>query len=195
MPGLYREGDYDLAGFALGAAERGALLPKLDAIGPGDVVLGLASRGAHANGYSLIRAIVARAGLDWRDPAPFAPGQTLAEALLAPTRIYVKAMLPLIRAGQIKGLAHITGGGLVENLPRAVPDHLRAHVDWESWRRPEVFNWLQAQGATPEADMRRTFNLGVGMAAIVAADQSASIVEALQAAGETVTRIGEIGAP
>lgn len=194
MPGLYQGGDYDLAGFALGAAERGTLLPRIDAIQKGDAILGLASSGPHSNGYSLIRAIVERAGLAWHDPAPFAPGQTLAEALLEPTRIYVKSLLPLIRASRIKGLAHITGGGLVENTPRALPEGLVAQFDWDAWTRPAVFAWLQATGATPEADMRRTFNLGIGMIAIVADADAGAVSEALRAAGETVFRIGEVRA-
>lgn len=194
MPGLYQEGDYDLAGFALGAAERGAMLPRFDAICPGDAILGLASSGPHSNGYSLVRAIVEGAGLAWHDPAPFAPGQTLAEALLTPTRIYVKSLLPLIRAGQIKGLAHITGGGLVENTPRTLPAGMSARFDWDAWTRPGVFTWLQETGATPEHDMRRTFNLGIGMIAIVAETEAGEVSETLRAAGETVYRIGEVQA-
>ncbi|MGE0830773.1 MAG: phosphoribosylformylglycinamidine cyclo-ligase, partial [Hyphomonadaceae bacterium] len=186
MPGMYAEGDYDLAGFALGAAERGTLLPRTDEMRAGDVILGLASTGPHSNGYSLARKIVERAGLAWAAPAPFAAGQTLAEALLTPTRIYVKSLLPLM--GELKGLAHITGGGLVENTPRALPDHLRAQFDWDAWARPPVFKWLQEAGGVPEEDMRRTFNLGVGRIAIVEASAADEIERALIAAGETVGR-------
>jgi phosphoribosylaminoimidazole synthetase len=194
MPGLYRAGDYDLAGFALGAAERDAMLPRLDAIVAGDVILGLESSGAHSNGYSLIRKVVERAGLGWDAPAPFAQGQTLAEALLAPTRIYVKSVLPHIRTGLIKGLAHITGGGLVDNTPRALPAHLQAAFDYTAWERPPLFAWLQEMGAIPEEDMRRTFNLGIGAALIVGAGDVATATRALEAAGERVHVIGAVRA-
>lgn len=192
MPGLYREGDYDLAGFALGAAERGALLPRLDAIEAGDALIGLASSGPHSNGYSLIRKVVERSGLAWEAPAPFAPEQDLAGALLTPTRIYVAALLPLIRAGQIKGLAHITGGGLVENTPRALPKHLAPAINWSAWAPPPVFQWLAEVGQTPAADLRRTYNLGVGMVAVVAAAHAEAVLQALHAAGETAFVLGEV---
>ena len=192
MPGLYREDDYDLAGFALGAAERGALLPRLDAIEAGDALIGLASSGPHSNGYSLIRKVVERSGLAWEAPAPFAPEQDLAGALLTPTRIYVAALLPLIRAGQIKGLAHITGGGLVENTPRALPKHLAPAIDWSAWAPPPVFQWLAEVGQTPAADLRRTYNLGVGMVAVVAAAHAEAVLQALHAAGETAFVLGEV---
>ncbi len=190
MPGLYAAGDFDLAGFALGAAERGALLPRLDTMRAGDIILGVASSGAHSNGYSLIRKIVALSGLGWDAPAPFAPGQSLGEALLTPTRIYVRSLLPLYDA--LKGLAHITGGGLVENTPRALPDHLAPEFDWNSWTRPALFRWLQEAGGVPEEDMRRTFNLGIGLALIVAPDMADELERALIAAGETVGRIGTV---
>lgn len=192
MPGMYREGDYDLAGFALGAVERGRLLPRSD-MRAGDVLLGLASSGPHSNGYSLIRKIVARSGLPWTAPSPFGPG-TLAEGLLTPTRIYVKTLLPLIRAGRIKGLAHITGGGLTENAPRMLAKSLSAHFDWSAWARPPVFQWLMETGEVPEDDARRTFNLGIGMVAAVSPENSDDVATALRAAGETVHRIGEVGA-
>jgi phosphoribosylaminoimidazole synthetase len=192
MPGMYRDGDYDLAGFAMGAAERGALLPKLSEIGAGDVLIGIASSGPHSNGYSLVRKVVERSGLVWTAPAPFAPKQTLADALLTPTRIYVKALLPLIRAGKLKGLAHITGGGLVENTPRALPKSASAKFDWSAWKRPAVFEWLQETGAIPEDDIRRTFNLGVGMVAIAAKNETDSVIAALNAAGESAFAIGEV---
>jgi phosphoribosylaminoimidazole synthetase len=167
MPGMYAKGDYDLAGFAIGAAERGTLLPRVDEMRAGDVIVGLASSGPHSNGYSLVRKIVERAGLAWEAPAPFAPSQSLAEALLEPTRIYARALKPIFDAKLAKGAAHITGGGLVENTPRALPDHLVAEFDWTAWKRPAVFEWLQSAGGVPENDMRRTFNLGIGMILIV----------------------------
>jgi phosphoribosylaminoimidazole synthetase len=192
MPGLYAPGDFDLAGFALGAAERGALLPRLEAIAPGDAILGLASSGAHSNGFALIRRIVARLGLSWDAPAPFAPKRTLGEALLEPTRIYVRNLLPLLP--EIKGLAHITGGGLIENPPRALPEHLKPDIEWDSWARPPVFDWLKQAGEVPEGDMRRAFNLGIGMIAIVAAQNADEIERSLAAAGERAGRIGSVAA-
>ena len=192
MPGMYRDGDYDLAGFAMGAVERGQMLPRMSEIGAGDVLVGLASSGPHSNGYSLIRAIVARSGLAWDAAAPFASGKTLADALLTPTRIYVKSLLPLIRAGSLKGLAHITGGGLVENTPRTLPKGMSAAFDWNTWKRPAVFQWLQDAGNVPEEDIRRTFNLGIGMVAVVAKKDADAVVSAFNAAGETAFVIGEV---
>ncbi len=194
MPGLYTGDDFDLAGFVVGAAERGALLPRHEDMRPGDVLVGLASSGPHSNGYSLIRKIAARAGLGWTDPAPFAPGRTLGEALLEPTRIYVKALLPLIRAGQIKGLAHITGGGITENTPRMLPGHLSFEVDYASFARPAVFNWLQEAGKVAEAEMRRTFNCGIGMIAAASPADADSVCAALNAAGEDARVIGALKA-
>ncbi|HVY85304.1 MAG TPA: phosphoribosylformylglycinamidine cyclo-ligase [Caulobacterales bacterium] len=194
MPGMYAKGDYDLAGFALGCAERGTLLPRVNEIEAGDVILGLASSGPHSNGYSLVRKIVERSGLAWDAPAPFASGQTLADALLTPTRIYAKSLNPLFAGRAIKGLAHITGGGLVENTPRALPDHLAPAFAWDAWKRPAVFDWLQKTGDVPEDDMRRTFNLGVGMAVIVAPSRAKEVTTALQASGETVFEIGAVRA-
>jgi phosphoribosylformylglycinamidine cyclo-ligase len=192
MPGLYADGDYDLAGFAMGAVERGTLLPRAD-IGAGDVLIGIASSGPHSNGYSLVRRIVERSGLAWDAPSPFS-NQTLAEALLEPTRIYVKALLPLIRGGAIKGLAHITGGGLTENTPRMLPKSLRADIDWASWTPPAVFGWLIETGAVPEEDARRTFNLGVGMVAAVGAGDADATIAALKASGEQAWRLGAVRA-
>ncbi len=194
MPGMYAKGDYDLAGFALGCAERGTLLPRVNEIEAGDVILGLASSGPHSNGYSLVRKIVERSGLAWDAPAPFASGQTLADALLTPTRIYAKSLNPLFAGRAIKGLAHITGGGLVENTPRALPDHLAPAFAWDAWKRPAVFDWLQKTGDVPEDDMRRTFNLGVGMAVVVAPSRAKEVTTALQASGETVFEIGAVRA-
>ncbi|WBQ14409.1 phosphoribosylformylglycinamidine cyclo-ligase [Hyphomonadaceae bacterium BL14] len=192
MPGLYTGDDFDLAGFVVGAAERGALLPRHEDLRAGDVLVGLASSGPHSNGYSLIRKIAARAGLGWDAPAPFAPGRHLGEALLEPTRIYVKALLPLIRSGQIKGLAHITGGGITENTPRMLPDHLGFEVDYASFARPAVFAWLQEAGGVAEAEMRRTFNCGIGMIAAVAPADADAVCAALNAAGEDARVIGAL---
>ena len=194
MPGMYAGDDFDLAGFVVGAAERGALLPDHAAMAAGDVLVGLASSGAHSNGYSLIRRVIDHAGLAFDSPAPFAAELGLAEALLAPTRIYVKALLPLIRAGRLKGLAHITGGGITENTPRMLPDHLGFEVDYTAFERPAVFTWLQEAGAIAEPEMRRTFNCGIGMIAAVAPADAQSVVDALNAAGETATIIGELKA-
>jgi len=190
MPGMYGKGDYDLAGFSVGAAERGTLLPRSDEMQAGDVIVGIASSGPHSNGYSLVRKVVERSGLAWDAPAPFAPGKQLAEALLTPTRIYAKALKPIFDAKLAKGAAHITGGGLVENTPRALPDHLEAAFDWNAWTRPAVFEWLQSTGGVPEEDMRRTFNLGVGMVLIVEPAKADGVIAALTAAGEQAFKIG-----
>jgi phosphoribosylformylglycinamidine cyclo-ligase len=176
MPGLYRPGDYDLAGFALGAAERGALLPRVEAMRSGDVLIGWPSSGPHSNGYSLIRKVVERTGFPWDAPAPFAPGQNLGQALLTPTRIYVRAVLGLIRAGLLKGLAHITGGGLIENPPRMTPAHLRPAIDWAAWPAPAVFAWLQEAGQIETEEMRRAFNCGVGLIAVAAAQDADAVL-------------------
>lgn len=194
MPGMYAKGEYDLAGFAIGAAERGALLPRVEEMAAGDVIVGVASSGPHSNGYSLVRKVVERSGLAWDAPAPFETGKTLAEALLAPTRIYAKALKPIFDAKLAKGAAHITGGGLVENTPRALPDHLAADFDWSAWKRPAVFDWLQAAGGVPEEDMRRTFNLGVGMVLIVAPAKADEVIAQLQAGGERAFKIGVLQA-
>ena len=191
MPGLYAAGDFDLAGFAVGAMERGSALPA--GVAEGDVLLGLASTGVHSNGYSLVRRIAARTGLGWDAPAPFGTG-AFGAALLAPTRIYVKPALAAIRAGGVHALAHITGGGLTENLPRALPEGLGARIDLDAWDRPEVFDWLQAEGGVEEAEMLRTFTCGVGMIAVVAADRAAALADLLEAEGETVHAIGQVTA-
>ena len=194
MPGMYGKGDYDLAGFAIGAAERGTLLPRVDDMRPGDVIVGVASSGPHSNGYSLVRRIVERSGLAWEASAPFSPGKTLAEALLTPTRIYARALKPVFAARLAKGAAHITGGGLIENTPRALPDHLAAEFDWNAWTRPAVFEWLQSTGGVPEEDMRRTFNLGVGMVLIVAPEKAEEVISLLEAGGESAFKIGVLKA-
>ena len=192
MPGMYGQGDYDLAGFSVGAVERGAVLPRLDDQQAGDVVIGLASSGPHSNGYSLVRRIVERSGLAWDGPAPFAPGQTLAQALMAPTRIYIKSVLPQIKAGRIKGCAHITGGGLIENPPRAVAQGLEAQFDWNAWPLPPVFAWMQDIGGVSDHELRRTFNCGIGLILIVAAEDAAATLEGLLEAGEDAFVCGQL---
>jgi phosphoribosylformylglycinamidine cyclo-ligase len=192
MPGMYAKGDYDLAGFSVGAAERDQLLPRTD-IEAGDVVLGLAASGTHSNGYSLVRKVVERSGLTYDAASPFGNG-SLGQSLLEPTRIYVKPLLAAIRGtGAIKGLAHITGGGLPGNVPRCLPDGLRATLDARTWTAAPVFGWLQKTGNVPTEDMLRTFNCGIGMIAIVAPADAARVTKALADAGETVSTIGVIG--
>lgn len=194
MPGMYSEGDYDLAGFSVGAAERGQLLPRAD-IQAGDVLIGLASSGVHSNGYSLVRRLVEDADLDWATDAPFAGGRTLADALLEPTRIYVKPLLGAIReTGAVKGLAHITGGGLTENIPRVLPAGVSASVDLSSWKAPSVFQWLMEQARLDTAHMALTFNCGIGMVVIAAVSDADAVIASLAAAGETAIRIGELTA-
>ena len=191
MPGMYEKGDYDLAGFAVGAAERDRILTG-DGVAAGDVVLGLASSGVHSNGYSLVRRIVAGSGLGWKDAAPFAKGKTVGEALLAPTRIYVKPLLAAIGTGGVKAMAHITGGGLIENIPRVLPGTLRAELDAATWPLPPVFRWLKAEGDVEDMELARTFNCGIGMVVVTAATDADRVSAALTAAGETVHRIGRI---
>ena len=192
MPGMYGAGDYDLAGFSVGAVERDAVLPRLSDQRPGDVMIGLASSGPHSNGYSLIRRIVERSGLSWESPAPFAPGLSLAEALMEPTRIYVKSVLPLLKSRLVKGLAHITGGGLIENPPRAIAEGLQPRFDWNAWALPPVFAWLQEAGGVEEGEMRRTFNCGVGLVLIVSPEDAPEALETLIAAGEDAFVCGEL---
>ena len=192
MPGMYGQGDYDLAGFSVGAVERGAVLPRLDDQKPGDLLIGLGSSGPHSNGYSLVRRIVERSGLAWDAPAPFAEGQSLGEALMAPTRIYVKSLLPLLKAGVIKGGAHITGGGLIENPPRCIAKGLVPQFDWTAWSLPPVFAWLQQTGDVSDHEMRRTFNCGVGFMLIVAPQDAEPVLAALLNAGETAFICGQL---
>lgn len=192
MPGMYHGGDYDLAGFAVGAAERGALLPR--DVGPGDALIGLLSSGVHSNGFSLVRRILEASGADLAAEAPFASGQTLRQALLAPTRIYVKPLLALHRAGMLKAAAHITGGGLPGNLPRVLPAGLRAVVDATAWPLPPVFPWLARTGGVAEAEMLRVFNCGLGMVVVVAAEHAAEAVSRLHAAGERAFPVGHLEA-
>ncbi len=191
MPGMYAAGDYDLAGFCVGAVERNRVLTG-EHIAAGDVILGLASSGVHSNGYSLVRRLAADKGWKLDRPALFDSDILLIDALMAPTRIYVKSLLPLIGKGQIKGLAHITGGGLLENIPRVLPDGTHARIDADAWAQPRLMAFLQAQGAIEPEEMARTFNCGVGMAVVVAADQAEAVTSALDGAGETVFSIGEI---
>jgi phosphoribosylformylglycinamidine cyclo-ligase len=190
MPSMYPDGEYDLAGFAVGAVEKSAIIDGTT-IRPGDVVLGLASSGAHSNGYSLVRKILERARPDVN--ADF-DGRPLRDALMAPTRIYVKSLLALMQALPVKGMAHITGGGLVDNVPRVLPDSVTALLDQQSWTLPPLFQWLQKEGKVADAEMHRVFNCGIGMAVIVAAEHADEAVKLLTASGETVYRVGRIAA-
>ncbi|WP_445503856.1 phosphoribosylformylglycinamidine cyclo-ligase [Microvirga sp. G4-2] len=190
MPGLYAKGDYDLAGFAVGAAERGTLLPQ--DVKVGDVLIGLPSSGVHSNGFSLVRRIVEHSGLSWDAPAPFASGKTLAQALLEPTRIYVKPLLQVLRGGDgINALCHITGGGFPDNIPRVLPDGVGVRLDLNAISAPPVFGWLARTGGVAEAEMLRTFNCGIGMIVVTSADQADAVMERLRQAGENPVRIGE----
>ena len=190
MPGMYAAGDYDLAGFCVGAVDRDKVLTGRD-IAPGDVILGLASSGVHSNGFSLVRRIVEQEG--WDVAASF-PGleRSLAEALLEPTKIYVRSLLPLVQERRIKGLAHITGGGLLENIPRVLPDGCHAVVDAARWELPPIFTILQEGGQIAPDEMARTFNCGVGMVVIVAGEQASAVSSSLEGAGETVIEIGRV---
>jgi len=199
MPGMYQAGDYDLAGFAVGAAERGQLLPRSDTA-VGDVLIGLASSGVHSNGYSLVRRLVKESGLGWDAPAPFGPSSSLATELLAPTRIYVKPVLAAIEAtggteGAVKALAHITGGGLSENVPRVLPESVAARIDLSAIPAVPVFGWLAETGRLSDAEMLKTFNCGVGMVLVVTAGETDSVLRALREAGEAPYVIGEIVPP
>lgn len=193
MPGMYAQGDYDLAGFCVGAVERDQVLTA-DKVAAGDVVLGLASSGVHSNGFSLVRRLAADKGWKLDRPAIFDQNVILIDALMAPTRIYVKSLLPLVRAGKIHAMAHITGGGLLENIPRILPDGLHAYVDADTWQQPRLMAFLQAQGHIEPEEMARTFNCGIGMAVVVPEAEVASVTAALENAGETVHRIGHIAA-
>ncbi len=191
MPGMYGPGDFDLAGFAVGAMERGRHLPR--EVAEGDILIGLGSSGLHSNGYSLVRRVVEREGLDWDAPAPFAEG-TLGAELMTPTRLFVRPVLAALAAGGLHAAAHITGGGLTENLPRVLPDGQGARVDLNSWRVPAVFGWLARAGGIDEAEMLKTFNAGIGMVLAVAADKADAVSSELSGMGESVSRIGEIEA-
>src|SRR4030081_3758102 len=192
MPGLYKDGDYDLGGFAVGAAERGTLLPRPD-IAAGDAVIGLASSGVHSNGIALVGKIVEQSGLRFDAPAPFSPVMTLGGALLAPTRLYVKSCLRAIReTGAVKGLAHITGGGFTDNIPRVLPKHLGVGIDLARLPVLPVFKWLAEQGGIAELELLRTFNCGIGMIAIVKSDAIEQVTEVFTASGESVVLLGEV---
>jgi len=213
MPGMYGGGEYDLAGFCVGAVDRDKVLTG-DKVQDGDVILGLASSGLHSNGFSLVRKVVSdaviggpadtkmqaavrdhivdKARLAYQADAPFAPGKTLGEALLVPTKIYVKSCLAAIKSGGVHALSHITGGGVLENIPRVLPDHLAAEIDATAWDTPAVFRWLQAQGNIAATEMARTFNCGVGMAVVVDASKAAELKAIFEAEGETVFEIGRV---
>ena len=191
MPGMYPDGDFDLAGFAVGAMERGTDLPSQ--VQTGDILLGLTSDGIHSNGYSLVRKLVALSGLNWSDPSPFSDG-TLAEALLTPTRLYVKPALDAVRAGGVHALAHITGGGLTENIPRVLPRGAGIAVNLDAWDLPPVFKWMAETGNIAETEMLKTFNCGIGMVLAVAPDRAQALAAGLAAAGETALNIGTVTA-
>jgi phosphoribosylformylglycinamidine cyclo-ligase len=189
MPGMYPVGEYDLAGFAVGVVEKDRIITGAD-IKPGDIVLGMASNGAHSNGYSLVRKIIERSKPDLS--AKFDGNRTLSDVIMAPTRIYVNPLLALMQSLTIKGMAHITGGGITENVPRVLPSSVVADIDSKSWQMPKLFHWLREQGNVAEQEMYRTFNCGIGMVVIVAASDADKAISQLQAAGETVTKIGVI---
>ena len=191
MPGMYAEGDYDLAGFCVGAVERDKVLTGAN-IAAGDVILGLASSGVHSNGFSLVRRIIAERSWNLYQPFPSESGNSLGEALLTPTRIYVRSLLPLVQQGRVKGLAHITGGGFLDNIPRVLPDHCHAIIDTGRWSLPPIFALLQDGGQIAPEEMARTFNCGTGMAVIVAPNDAPDVIEALRGADETAVEIGRI---
>jgi phosphoribosylformylglycinamidine cyclo-ligase len=192
MPGMYTGNDYDLAGFAVGAVEREGVIDG-SRVAPGDSILGLASNGIHSNGFSLVRRIIEAQGLSLAAPAPFDPRRSLGEALLTPTRIYARSCLAAARGGRVKALAHITGGGLYENIPRVLPPGLVAELDARSWPFPPVFHWLADVGRIPDAEMARTFNCGIGMMAVVASEDAGAVADAFASAGEVVYTIGCVG--
>jgi phosphoribosylformylglycinamidine cyclo-ligase len=192
MPGVYQGEDYDLAGFAVGAVERDAILPRSD-IQEGDVILGLASSGVHSNGYSLVRKVIEKTGLPWEAPSPFMTGQSLGDAILTPTRIYVKACIAAIReTNAVKGMAHITGGGFPDNIPRILPKGLGARIDLARIAVPPVFQWLASAGVIAQSEMLRTFNCGIGMIVITAPKDVAAITKAFERLGETVATLGKV---
>jgi phosphoribosylformylglycinamidine cyclo-ligase/phosphoribosylamine--glycine ligase/phosphoribosylglycinamide formyltransferase/phosphoribosylformylglycinamidine cyclo-ligase len=192
MPGMYDEGDYDLAGFSVGAVDRAGVLPRLAEQQAGDLMIGLASSGPHSNGYSLIRRVVELSGARWDASAPFQVASSLADALMTPTRIYVASVLPLAKSGVIKGAAHITGGGLIENPPRAMAPGLAPRFDWASWELPPVFQWLRQAGGIADDELRRAFNCGVGFLLIVSPAEAPAVLSALLQAGEDAFVCGEL---
>jgi phosphoribosylformylglycinamidine cyclo-ligase len=191
MPGLYAKGDFDLAGFTVGAVERDAILPKTGAMKPGDVLVGVASSGVHSNGYSLVRKVVERSGLSLDADAPFAPGKSLGEALLTPTRLYVKSALAAMQSG-LTGLAHITGGGITDNLPRCLPDGLDADVDLDAIAVLPVFRWLAKTAGIAQAEMLRTFNCGIGLVAVADEKHAGAVIDAFQENGDKAVRLGRL---
>jgi phosphoribosylformylglycinamidine cyclo-ligase len=190
MPGMYAVGDYDLAGFCVGAVERDRVVTGAN-ISPNDLILGLASSGVHSNGFSLVRRIIEQERWDLQQSFP-SLGRALGAALLEPTKIYVRSLLPLVQEGRAKGLAHITGGGLLENIPRVLPENCHANIDTRRWKLPEIFSLLQQAGRTAPEEMARTFNCGIGMAVIVASEQAKEVMSVLEGAGENVFEIGRI---
>lgn len=192
MPSMYAPGHYDLAGFVVGAVERTNILPKTETMQAGDVLIAIPSSGPHSNGYSLIRKVVERSGLELSAPAPFAEEKLLGEALLEPTRLYVASVLPLIKDGLVKGLAHITGGGLTENIPRMLPDHLKPELNLSGYAIPPVFGWMQEVGQIEDAEMQRTFNMGIGMVLCVSHDQESTVLDLLEKSGESAFRLGQL---
>jgi phosphoribosylformylglycinamidine cyclo-ligase len=191
LPGMYQAGEYDLAGFAVGAVERDQLLDGTR-VQIGDIVLGLASTGLHSNGFSLVRRIVEQSGLDYNSPAPFAPDRSIGEVLLTPTRLYVRSCLAAIKGGDVHALAHITGGGLLENVPRVLPEGTAAEIDAALWPLPPVFGWLMRQGSIPALEMARVFNCGIGMVVIASPDKALNLEHILRENGEMPRRIGRI---
>lgn len=192
MPGLYSGEDYDVAGFTVGAVERPSMLPRMDLMREGDVVLGVGSAGLHSNGFSLVRKIVESAGLEMSDKAPWDEKTTVGQSLLTPTRIYIKSLLPVVQKGLVKGMAHITGGGIVENVPRMLPKELGVQVDLSSWTIPAVFTWLQKQGNVPFEDIAKTWNLGIGMVIVVGEAEATEAIEMIKKSGEEVYKIGNV---
>ncbi len=192
MPGLYAKGDFDLAGFAVGAVERGAVLPKLADMREGDALIGIASSGVHSNGYSLVRKVVTMTGASLAAPAGFTGNTTLGDALLTPTRLYVRSTLAAIRSGGVKGLAHITGGGVTENVPRVLPETLDAEIDLSSWELPSVFRWLSHEAGLPASEMLRTFNCGVGLIVVANAARASDVIAAFKGAGDNAFVIGKL---
>jgi phosphoribosylformylglycinamidine cyclo-ligase len=192
MPGLYAGRDFDLAGFAVGAVERGTILPNTEAMTAGDVVIGISSSGLHSNGFSLVRRVAEKSGTGYADAAPFGPGRTLGEALLEPTRLYVKSALAALHAGGVKGLAHITGGGITENLPRILPAGLDAQIDLAAWHPQPAFGWLAKSAGIEEREMLRTFNCGIGLIAIASEKAAGHVIDAFQENGDRATRIGTL---
>jgi phosphoribosylformylglycinamidine cyclo-ligase len=192
MPGLYAKGDFDLAGFAVGAVERNAVLPNMPAMREDDVLIGIASSGVHSNGFSLVRKILSSKDFKLDAAAPFESNRKLADILLAPTRLYVKSALAAIHTGGVRGLAHITGGGITENLPRVLPENLSANIDLESWPLPEVFAWLNREAALGDSEMLTTFNCGLGLIAVVEPDKAGAVIEAFHESSDHAYRIGHL---